>query len=497
MNPPRLQFDPLAFTKLPPALSFPPEAADDARLIASGEYDLPLKEAPATILDAGAHVGLFTWWASHRWPAATIAAFEASALNYSALKANLFRLDLLSAHGINLAALSDRNGSGWLATGRNSLCGSVCPSRFGQPTIETELVDAADLPSYDFVKLDVEGHELTILSRLDLSQTKAVVLEAHSLELRQACTALLVERGFDCVEDRPTLNGCHLLKFARPGALHESALRRSASDLPLPASALRPPSSAPKLFVAVPVYGAPTVGFMQSLIHLVTAAPCDLELRILNGDSLVSRARNSLTADFLASDCTHLLFLDSDLVFSPEQVGRLASHPEAIVAGLYPKKCSGPVQWVMNTLLPGEMVPPMTASGLQAVRYAGTGCLRIAREVFVELAKRHPEESYPTDQQPSRREQDFWRVGVYTDPQGGTRYLSEDWFFCQRAREAGYTVWMDVRVICKHTGIHTWPDAEQTAAIFGSHPEQTHPLPGTGLMPLPAPEVISPTACTS
>jgi FkbM family methyltransferase len=499
MNPPRLQFAPLAFTKLPPALRFPPEAADDARLIAAGEYDLPLKESPATVLDAGAHVGLFTWWASHRWPEATIAAFEPSLPNYEALLANLAGLGLLKPHGTRFAALSDRAGAGWLATGRNSLCGSVCPSRFqfGQEGMPANLVDAADLASYDFVKLDVEGHELVILNRLDLSRTKAVVLEAHSLELRKACTGLLTDCGFECVEDRPTLNGCHLLKFARPGALHESALRHPPSDLRLPArcaQASPPPacalragkSSAPKLMVAIPVYGQVPVGFMESLINLHAAPPCDLVVRMVAGDSLVSRARNTLTHEFLLSDCTHLLFIDSDLVFSPQHVGRLMEHPEQIVAGLYPKKQSGPVQWVINALTPDDPPVPRTAAGLQAVRYAGTGFLRIAREVFEVIAARDPSHYFTCDHDASRTEYDFWRVGVHPtwaanpDPKAHRRHLSEDWYFCQLAREAGYTVWADGGVILKHLGTTVWPDAEQTKAIFGQPPEQTRPLPDAG-----------------
>jgi FkbM family methyltransferase len=499
MNPPRLQFAPLAFTKLPPALRFPPEAADDARLIAAGEYDLPLKESPATILDAGAHVGLFTWWASHRWPEAQISAYEPDSSNYIQLNANLDALDLSSSVQTHFAALSCRGGQSYLVPGRNSLCGHISDEGQAVPARQVDLVDASGIGSPEFVKVDTEGHELTILTTLDLSQTKAVVMEAHSEFLRRACATLLLSTGFECVEDRPTLNGCHLLKFVRPGALHESALRPPPSVLRHPSSGLRPPSSTPKLMVAIPVYGQVPVGFMESLINLHAAPPCDMVVRMVAGDSLVSRARNTLTHEFLLSDCTHLLFIDSDLVFSPQHVGRLMEHPEQIVAGLYPKKQSGTVQWVINALTPDDPPVPRTAAGLQAVRYAGTGFLRIAREVFEVIAARDPSHYFTCDHDASRTEYDFWRVGVHPtwaanpDPKAHRRHLSEDWYFCQLAREAGYTVWADGGVILKHLGTTVWPDAEQTKAIFGQPPEQTRPLPDAGTSSPLAPAVTSPS----
>jgi hypothetical protein len=83
-----------------------------------------------------------------------------------------------------------------------------------------------------------------------------------------------------------------------------------------------------KLFVALPIYQELNALFAQCLMKLITDPPCQLAVRMNPGDSLVSRARNSLTADFLETDCTHLLFIDSDLIFSPDQVARIASHPE-------------------------------------------------------------------------------------------------------------------------------------------------------------------------
>ncbi|WP_395753328.1 glycosyltransferase family 2 protein [Prosthecobacter sp.] len=209
-----------------------------------------------------------------------------------------------------------------------------------------------------------------------------------------------------------------------------------------------------KLFLALPVYDGYDPHFINSLLHLQAEQPCSMIIRPMIGDSLVSRARNSLAADFLASDATHLLFLDTDLIFTPEHIKRLLSHDEPIVAGLYPKK-QPELAWVCN-VLPGEAPD---ARGLQRVKYIGTGCLLIRRDVLERMIAVHPECAYVTDAgQVQRTEHDLFPVGPMFDPeQNATRYHSEDWGFCRRALDLGYEIWADTRVALKHVGQCVYP----------------------------------------
>lgn len=215
-----------------------------------------------------------------------------------------------------------------------------------------------------------------------------------------------------------------------------------------------------KLFVGLPVYGGYHPLFINGLLRLQMEPPCSLIIRPCIGDSLVARARNKLAADFLETDATHLLFLDTDLIFSPEQIARLLSHDVPIVAGLYPKK-QPQLAWVLN-ILPGE---EPRANGLQKVKYVGTGCLMIEREVLIHMIEEFPEIAYVTDAgQTQRNEHDFFPTGPMFDPeQKTTRYHSEDWGFCRRALDLGYDVWADTRVVCKHVGDCIYPLADPFA----------------------------------
>src|SRR5581483_787646 len=113
-----------------------------------------------------------------------------------------------------------------------------------------------------------------------------------------------------------------------------------------------------RLFIAIPTYGGLPAGAVGSLLKLVKCNALPMKLRTRDNDSAVCRARNYLTADFLESDCEKLLFIDSDIMFDPEQVRRIASHDEDVVGGFYPIKNDDPiVTWFVNHQKDGDGRP--------------------------------------------------------------------------------------------------------------------------------------------
>lgn len=214
-----------------------------------------------------------------------------------------------------------------------------------------------------------------------------------------------------------------------------------------------------KVCIGIPIYGDVPHLFLAALSSLIAQAPVPAIIKLKVGDSLVCRARNSLAADFLETDCTHLLFIDSDLGFTPADVTRITSHPEPLVGGLYPLKREGDaIQWCGNGTLSEE---PVREDGLQRVRYLGTGFLCIARTVLEQIiAADGPDIAYLADET-HRPEHDFFQVGV-KNTATGRRYLSEDWAFCQRWLDLGGAVWADTQVRLRHHGRITWPLAHQS-----------------------------------
>lgn len=489
------------------------------------EYDLDLIVPPRTVLDIGANIGAFTIRCKQRWPECRVIAYEPFAPSFEKFIENCGAMEGVTPVGaavrsiegntpLYLASLSVRNSCHRMETD--------CGGKEINPLIEVHCVAASDLDSAEFVKIDTEGCELEIIEGLNLSATKALVCEYHRAEDREPIQKILEAAGLILVEHRSASETHGLLKYARRGTLRRPAdlpaapipddMRLSGtlpdgSYVSLTAYQVRHPFFRPnlqgkKLFVGVPVYSEQKTQFSACISALQAMKPLPIELHYGQGDG-VARCRNQLTAEFLRSDCTHLLMIDADILFSPDHVARIVGHDVPVVAGAYPKKQEGPLEWVINTL-PSQ---PMQAgpNGLLPVRYVGTGFICVRRAVFEQMRGLYPESSYLADYGSRVQEFEFWPMRVYRPPEDQAhmdarrlvefvegmdrsdlrrklsaalrdftatkteldpgRYLSEDWYFCQRWLDMGGTVYLDTGTILKHIGPAIYPLRTQEAEI--------------------------------
>ncbi|RYD62550.1 MAG: hypothetical protein EOP83_14295, partial [Verrucomicrobiaceae bacterium] len=98
--------------------------------------------------------------------------------------------------------------------------------------------------------------------------------------------------------------------------------------------------------IATPCYGGQVFqNYLMSIIKLIYTMPkygVSLSFIIRGGDSLIPRTRNSIVAEFLATDhYTHLLWVDADIGFEPDAVLRLLRADRDVAAGVYPMKTLG------------------------------------------------------------------------------------------------------------------------------------------------------------
>lgn len=229
------------------------------------------------------------------------------------------------------------------------------------------------------------------------------------------------------------------------------------------------------LFLATPCYGGlVTQGYMQSVCALMTAAPeakIDLTLALLGQDALITRCRNTLLSHFIANPAaTHILFIDADISFEPEQVFKLVRAQKPVVAGIYPLKAYYWDNSYSARIASGE---PVKSAGLHYVGapkavgkvvrdgdfatadFAGTGFMLITKQAIERMIKSYPETRY--------RRVDAYNIGnqenseafalfdCIIDSETGV-YLSEDFTFCRRWQRLGEEVWLDVHSSLTHTG---------------------------------------------
>jgi hypothetical protein len=230
-----------------------------------------------------------------------------------------------------------------------------------------------------------------------------------------------------------------------------------------------------RLFIGTPCYGGMvTQRYVQSICALLTHKIPNLHvsIRFLAYESLVTRGRNTILADFLDLPAeTHLMFIDADIGFGVDQVQRMLAFDQDVVAGMYPLKrldydnaafqraADGePLQTAQLRYvgLPCEGEERKAVNGFVTGVYAGAGFLMIKRRVLELMAAKYPETHYTAAHntaQPNQSANLFALFDCLIDPQTG-HYLSEDYAFCNRWRALGGTVWLDTRSRLTHVGPH-------------------------------------------
>lgn len=243
-----------------------------------------------------------------------------------------------------------------------------------------------------------------------------------------------------------------------------------------------------RIVMCLPCYGGKIdQPFMQCVLHTLSVTTSIAFIDFLPGDSLVNRARNNLAHNFLngypeqTPDGTKarrlydwMLFIDTDLIFDPSAITQLYElgrrKGPGIYAGTYPIKQLKP-KVVFNNM-PG-CVPD--AEGVVEVREAGTGFMLIHRDVYTQMIERFGDEMrFETDMGdqggPRTIKYDFFTVGVRKDPLlGYNRFLSEDWYFCQRWREMGKKIYMLTTIQCGHIGNFVFPGNPEEIIKVGEH----------------------------
>lgn len=210
-----------------------------------------------------------------------------------------------------------------------------------------------------------------------------------------------------------------------------------------------------KVHIAMPCYGGMlTESTFMSFIKWANTARqlgIDWTLETMVNESLISRARNTLTAKFLdMPEATHLFFVDADIGWEPWHLLVLLNRDVDVIGGLYPMKTM-PIKWVVNGFEGAEEGP----DGLQEVSKAGTGFLLMKKHVF-EKMKSHPavkqyKNDIGLDPKFDQHLKTYFDTAVRQN-----RYYSEDWTFCENWRDMGGKIWMDKRVLLRHSGSYVF-----------------------------------------
>lgn len=138
--------------------------------------------------------------------------------------------------------------------------------------------------------------------------------------------------------------------------------------------------------------------------------------------TIIAEGRNDGVRSAQLQGCSHLLFLDSDMIFPANIVDRLLAHDKTIVGATYMSRRPRP-DIGQHVLLHRELdgKPSHLGTGIRRVEALPTGCLMVKTEVFSVLPA------------------PWFYFGLQPDG----HMVGEDYAFCRAVRERGLDIWLD------------------------------------------------------
>lgn len=242
------------------------------------------------------------------------------------------------------------------------------------------------------------------------------------------------------------------------------------------------------LFIGLPIYGGNTTyKLTKSLIdltNLFNKYNIRLGYYFLVNESLITRGRNYISDEFMRSGFTHFMFIDADIGFDPEDIFFMfclsvtQKNDYDVLCGIYPRKTiawekvlkaakSGLCDTNPNDLAKYSadyVFNPIAGSEIKIfepseVLESGTGFMLIPREVFDKFNEKYPNLRFRPDHNRSINFNGSREISLFFDTEVDPetkRYLSEDYFFCQKIRKIGMKVHILPWIKLSHVGSYDY-----------------------------------------
>lgn len=218
------------------------------------------------------------------------------------------------------------------------------------------------------------------------------------------------------------------------------------------------------VMILTPAYGGiVTAGFHRSILTStieLLAEGIALESEILENQSLLPLARNTLLNEAYKRKPDDIIWIDTDMVWEPDTLRKLLKHDVDIVGSACRKKIPDNVQFNFQLFKEKSFEPD--EKGLIEVRRLGTGFLRMSRKAYTHLWEN--DKKYEVQ---GVMGSNVFEIGIWQ----GRELLSEDFIVCEKLIQHGFKIFMDPELTVGHIGtFNYWADAKD---FFKKLKEQT------------------------
>lgn len=231
-----------------------------------------------------------------------------------------------------------------------------------------------------------------------------------------------------------------------------------------------------RLMIGTPMYGSICHGAylnsILSLIKLCNAVGIQLGVASICNESLLQRSRNYVVDEFLRSGFTHLLFVDTDIKFNPQDVITLLRLNLDVVGAPYPEKRR--IYWPQisevlkyNKTLDENKLKDLTGNiniseqfiptDLTEVDTLEPGFMMVKRNVFDKMRIAYPENFYRPDHIGIQHFDGVRNIQMYfsveIDPE--SRKLTTEYdYFCKLWRKIGGRLYICPWMVLTHYGVY-------------------------------------------
>ncbi|HEY4355960.1 MAG TPA: hypothetical protein VGN16_09450 [Acidobacteriaceae bacterium] len=209
-----------------------------------------------------------------------------------------------------------------------------------------------------------------------------------------------------------------------------------------------------RLMIATPTgsgkYDRQYMGSMFQTFEILRQCGAQVNFAEIPFCSDVALARAKIFGQFVRSDSTHLLSIDDDMGWNPQDVVKLLAHKRDFVAAAGPRKVFPPSFAVQNVTDLGHPLPlTFDTAGLIEATDIGGAFTMITMACALRVRDAYPELAFAGDD--GRVE-----YAVYNPVVVARRYKSEDFAFCHRWRAVGGKIYVDPYISLQHVGTHVW-----------------------------------------
>jgi len=213
--------------------------------------------------------------------------------------------------------------------------------------------------------------------------------------------------------------------------------------------------------IAMPCYDSVKINTMLSifqLIQLLGKGGVEVGINTMKSP-LIHQARNYLTAVFLTTEYSHLLFIDADVEFAPEAVLRMMMAKKDIICTPYRAKNPDLNNHTYTVKFPDPKIVPILPGGLVEIEAGPTGLMLIDRKVFEKIIKNRPDLKIKNRVNPGIKEDEkshgFYHLFFdFAFEDGYT--IGEDLSFCKLARKEGFKLYANIDSMTAHRGEYAW-----------------------------------------